>query len=183
MDANRSSGGWLHVARSGAAAGAALTFGYALLFIIYALVRTSTLILGRVELNVAVGALLANAVTIALAALSWACLLALVTAPIGLLTALALRGLLIWLNPPTRRRAAALGGLLAGLVVVTLYLLLQPRAGQYLSPAYPASLLFWFGLPGLVYISAAAWGSVQLHTVGQAPVDGQQRHTEALIAH
>jgi hypothetical protein len=182
MDANRSSDGWLRVARSGAAAGALLTFGYALLFIIYAVVRTSTMILGRVEPGVAVGVLLANAVTIALAALTWACLLALVTAPIGLLTALALRWLLIRLNPPTRRRAAALGGLLAALIVVTLYLVLQPRAGQYLSPAYPASLLFWFGLPGLVYISAAAWGGIQLHAVGQASADGQQRRTEAVIA-
>jgi hypothetical protein len=170
------------VAGTGAAAGAALTFSYALLFIIYALVRTSAMILGRVEPGVAGGVLLANGVTIALAALTWACLLTLVTAPIGLLTALALRWLLIWLNPPTRRRAAALGGLLAALGVVTLYLVLQPRAGQYLSLAYRESLLFWFGLPSLMYISAAAWGGVQLQAVGKAPAGDQQRRTAAVIA-
>ena len=77
MDANQSSGGWLRVAGTGAAAGVLHTFGYALLFIAYALARTSVMIEGRVEPGVAVGPLLANAVTIALAALTWTCLLAL----------------------------------------------------------------------------------------------------------
>ena len=85
--------------------------------------------------------------------------------------------------PPTRRRAAALGGLLAAVVVITLYVVLQPRARQYLSPAYPASLLFWFGLPSLTYICAAAWGGIQLQIVGEAPAGGQRRSGEAVIAH
>jgi hypothetical protein len=182
MDANPSRGEWRRVARSGAAAGAALTFGYALLFIVYTLVRTSAMIVRRVELGIAGGALLANGITIALAALTWACLFALVAALIGLLTAVALRGLLIWLNPPTSRRAAALGGLLAILVVITLYLVLHPVGGQYLSPVYPESLLFWFGLPSLIYICAAAWGSVQLHIICDAPAGEHMRHSEAVTA-
>lgn len=181
MNANQSRGGRLRVAGTGAAAGVLLTFGYTLLFIGYALARTSMMILERVEHSVAIGVLLANAVTVALAALTWACLLALVTAPIGLMTALALRWVLIWLNPP-HHKAAGLGALLATLVAIMLYLLLQPFAGQYLSPAYPASLLFWFGLPSLIYISASAWGSVQLQTMGEASTEGQQPHTEAVIA-
>jgi hypothetical protein len=92
-------------------------------------------------------------------------------------TAIALKWLLAVLNPYGASRRALLIGLLVPFgVVVLLQLALQTALNRPLFDLGGATYLFWFGLPGLVYIGASGLGALWLN---RQLASGANRSTHA----
>ena len=144
-------------ALGGAAVGAGLTLAYALLFILYAVLRSAITILA-VQPSAAL--LAANSISLIIPSLSIAVLVSFFAAGLGALTAVLVRWLLPRFNPRCQPlRAAAIGlGTALGLGLL-LQLALQLGTGLSIFSLQPETALFWFGLPGLVYAAAGAVGA------------------------
>jgi hypothetical protein len=154
----RSSLGWKQMARHGAGIGVRMTLLYAALFALYAVVRSI------IELASHPGPESGDAATVMATVLSLivaSLAIALLLMPISALAGAAMELLLRWLLPRTGERLSIVGTLVVGLAVAfaiadAVQLILLPAVG-FKPLALPLeSWLFWFGLPTLLYIAAAA---------------------------
>jgi hypothetical protein len=144
--------------RQGAFWGAALTFAYALVFCLYAIVRISWTILAAGPLDAGVpGTLAANAACILIAALVMTALLSLSTAALGMVSAILIGRLFLIFKPKEASLQAAWLGV-AGPLLISLLLLPALKLGVGFSPIkLPAETgLFWLGLPLIIYMGAGA---------------------------
>lgn len=142
----------------GAATGLAALLLYVLLFIIYAITRSSLQIIGALGSADGIsGTLIANALSIGIAALSVALLLSLIVAPLGgftMLLAYALAGPLHARSRPGR--AAIVGGTTAALVMLAVQGEVWSALGSFRAAFWPSSYLFWLGLPTLLFVAGIA---------------------------
>jgi hypothetical protein len=146
----------------GAWMGAWLALGYGAVFALYAMMRATFAIVALGPERPA-GTIPAVAVALLYTSLVFALLAVPGAALLGAGTAALIRRLLPRLN---RRGSPARAALIGALTAFTLWLIfytLQTLAlGDRLTWAYPATFLFWIGLPGVVYVAAAAWGARRL---------------------
>jgi hypothetical protein len=158
---------WRKVLLTGAAAGTGLTFAYALLFALYAIVRSSASIWATIppDINL-LGTLSANAASITVASLATAVVLALVMALLGMGTAVVIKGLDSLFNPTHDSQRAILIGCGAALAfVLVCQFAVNMLMGGSLSSLGGETYLFWLGLPALIHIgtgAAGAWTMNQL---------------------
>jgi hypothetical protein len=147
--------------RLGATAGLTALLVYVLVFVAYAIVRTSIQIIGALDLaDRMLSALIANAFSIGIAAISVGWLLSLVIAPLGALTMLlayAATGALHALSNPTR--AAIIGGVTTMAVMLALTVLVWNALGSLQTAFWPSGYLFWLGFPSLFFAAAIALAS------------------------
>lgn len=151
---------WGQTARSGAGFAVRLTIAYAVVFIVYALVRSVLRLLPTPTFDAGlVGTLLAYGVSLALPALVIALILALVMTLLGIVTALIVRGLLSVLNPTHAPLSAILVGAAVALVIAALL-----HVGLGFSPDSLTweTYLFWVGIPSAIYVIVGAVGSWRL---------------------
>jgi len=146
-------------AARGGLAGAGLVFGYAAIFLVYAVLRSSLTLFQSLDGGNLALTLVAYSASLALPALVFACLIAPFAALVGGGTGLLMSWLSARLNPagvPARAiwigSGAALGLALAGLLALRLGLGLS--AVRLTWPTY----LFWLGVPGAIYIIAGGAG-------------------------
>src|SRR3954468_10637703 len=153
--------GWGRTAWYGAEACVALTFLYTLVFIGYAIVRSTLAILATPEIDAGLTAtLIATWAGLALPALVVAALAAIPVALIGALTALAIRVLLaLGSATPTPRRAGASGLAVCVVVSLALLALLTQGMGVSWTPASAATLTFWLVTPLVLYSIAGTVAS------------------------
>ena len=147
--------------RLGAAASLAALLVYVLIFVAYAIARSSLQIIGALDLaDGMLGALIANAFSIGIAAISVGLLLSLIVAPLGALTMLltyAVAGALHARRNPTR--AAIIGGATAFAVMLALTALIWNALGSLQTAFWPSGYLFWLGFPSLFFAAAIALAS------------------------
>src|SRR5215212_8134727 len=155
--------GWGRTAWYGAEACVALAFAYALVFIGYAIVRSTLTIVATLEIDAGLaGTLIATWAGLALSAVVIAALAAIPAALIGALTALAIRALLGLGNAtPTPRRAVASGLAVCLVVSLALLALLTQAMGVTWTPATAATLTFWLVAPLGLYVIAGTVASWQ----------------------
>jgi hypothetical protein len=148
--------GWGRTAWYGAEIGVGLSFLYALAFIAYAVVRSTSVLLGTPNPDGGLaGTLIATWATLALPALMIAALAGILAAAIGALTALAVRMLASFGTArPTPRRAAGSSLAVCLVVCLALLLLLTQGLGLVWTPATAETLTFWLVLPLIIYIIA-----------------------------
>ena len=148
--------GWGRTAWYGAEIGVALSFLYALVFIAYAVVRSTSVLLGTPNPDGGLaGTLIATWAALALPALMIAALAGILAAVIGALTALAARALVSFGTArPTPRRAAGSGLAVCLVTCLALLLLLMQGFGVAWTPATAETLMFWLIVPLMIYIVA-----------------------------
>jgi hypothetical protein len=164
---------WSRTLQIGAGAGVGLTFAYAAVFALYAICRSSLNIWEMTPPEIGMfGTLAANAVSILLASLATACVLAPLMALLGMGTAAAIKWLDAIFNPNRNILRAMIIGVGAALVfVVIVDFGVQMLMGRSLNSLGVETYLFWFGLPGLVHIGAGAAAAWHLHrTIVNDPV-------------
>lgn len=150
--------------RLGALVGLGALALYTLLFIAYAVTRSTLQIVGTLSLGTNVlGTIVANALSIGLAATSVACLLALIVAPLCAFTLLLASWVSRWLNPRSQpRRAALVGASVAALLFALLTSLILQGLGQFATSFWPEGFCFWLGIPGVFFVAAMAWANARL---------------------
>lgn len=152
----------VRAAQRGAWIGVRLALGYGAAFALYSMARATLAILALGPERPA-GTIPAVAMALLYTSLVFALLTVPGAALLGAGTAALIRRLLPRLNrsgSPTR--AALVGALVAFTIWLVFYALQAFALGDRLTLAYPATFLFWIGLPGVVYVAAAAWGARRL---------------------
>ncbi len=154
--------GW--AAWNGAKLAVAMTFGYALLFILYASTRSAITILAAGDSGTGVlQTILATSVSVIWTSLVFAFLLALPASVLGALTAPVIAALLPRLISNHDPRRAFLVGLNISLVIaIVFYIALRFGLQLESNPATAEALLFWLDLPTLIYVIAGGVGGWQL---------------------
>lgn len=155
--------GWGRTAWHGAEACVALAFVYTLVFIGYAIVRSTLTIVATLDIDAGLaGILIATWAGLALPALVVAALAAIPAALIGALTALAIRALLALGDAvPTPLRSGASGLAVCLVVSLALLALLTQAMGVTWTPATAATLTFWLVAPLGLYVIAGTVASWQ----------------------
>jgi hypothetical protein len=143
-----------------------LTFAYALAFLLYAILRSSLTLAATVNPDAGLlYTLIANATSLLIAVLTITFLMVIVTAVLGIITAIAVYGLLSTLNAhKDPSRAVIIGSATCLGVVLLLNLTLQKALGFSWSAMGGEAYLFWLGFPSLIYIVAGGVSSWQLNT-------------------
>ncbi len=146
---------WGVVVRQGAITGAQTSFSYAAVFSVYTVVRAAISVAQAAPAD-AWSTTLALGVTLIYLAAVWGILMAIPAACLGALTAALIK--LVQRMPVARRnpRAATNWGRLVALVVwPLLYLGLHQLLRQRIAPVYLETFMFWYFLPGLIYLVIA----------------------------
>lgn len=147
----------------GITVGFSLVLGYSLLFLVYAIGRSSVQITASLSVREGlVGTLIANAFALLMAVLGFALLFGVIAALGEALLLLIIYGLSALFNPQQLPGRAAWIGLIAtGMPAVALLLFVQQTLGIYVAALWPAGFFFWLGLPCLLFIGATTWLSWQ----------------------
>lgn len=157
---------WLYGPFGGAALGVGLASAYTLLFIMYAIVRSSLVVI-RVNSDVGMlGTLIAYAASFVIATCTITALMAIPAAIVGTLTAFILKRLLFAFNTQhVPQRTVTIGFATCLAIVVILQLGFQRALGFTLSDviANPETYLLWLGIPSLIYLAAGSVASLQLN--------------------
>lgn len=149
------------LALRGALLGLTVTFGYALFFWLYAVLRASTTLWETVNDSAGlVWTWLATVSSLAIAILTIAAILSLVVVPIGAATAV----LIVWLSKRWNRAsrpamAAAIGAIVTGIMAVLLITVLQFAGLQFTWRFWEAWSL-WLIVPLVLFVlagGAASW--------------------------
>jgi hypothetical protein len=154
--------------RLGAVLGFAGALAYGMVFVLYGILHTSLWIIAR-PANGLLPTLLANAVSVVIGAMFFAVWFGLFAALIQAGTLALVYALAGRLNPEGSPRAGAWIGLLAAAgVYLALLMLLRGGPQIVLQVFWRQSFLFWFGLPGALYLALNAWLGSRLR-MGAAP--------------
>ncbi len=146
---------WGKVAWTGAQIGIAATFAYASLFGLYAIARSAGTILDVLGPFAAWGTLTTVALTLAYLVTAFALLLALGPALAGAASALLIAGASRrWNGDRSPDKAIGIGFLVAGLLVVPFLALVRLGLGERFALAHWETVVFWFGLPSFVFVTA-----------------------------
>lgn len=156
---------WREVVRTGALAGAALTYVYALAFLLYATLRATFALVTMPWPDAGLlGTIIATSLSLAVPALVLATLLALPAAVLGAITAMLVYTVVPRLNAARSPvQAALMGGAIALAVVAVIQLGLGYGLEVTVASLTLSTYLFWLGLPAVVYVVAAATGGVRLN--------------------
>ncbi len=147
----------------GVCGGMGLALGYSLLFLIYAIVRSSLQIGASVALGEGLfGTLLANAFALFMAVLGFALLFGVIAAISEGAILLLVYAVLIRFNPQhSPVRAAWIGLFTASIPAVALVIFIQQSLGSYFAALWPTGFFFWLGFPGLLFVGMTTWLSWQ----------------------
>ena len=159
---SRPAPGWGTIIRQGAIAGAQTSLSYAVVFGIYAIVRAALSVADAAPAApLATGAALG--VTLAYLVLIWGGIMALPAGCVGVLTAGVVK--LIQRTPAPRRtpHAATTYGRLVALVMwPLLYMGLYAILRQRIAPVYLETFMFWYFMPGLIYLVLTGYAARRL---------------------
>lgn len=156
---------WGEVVRTGALIGVALTYAYALAFLLYATLRATFTLVTRPWPDAGLlGTVIATTASLAIPALVLATLLAVPAALLGALTAVLVYTVIPRLNAARSPvQAALIGGAIALAVVAVIQLGLEYGLGVTVASLTLSTYLFWLGLPAVTYVVAAAIGGARLN--------------------
>jgi hypothetical protein len=157
-------------ALSGLLVGFAEALAYGLAFAVYAIARSS------LQIGVVLapseglwGTLAANAFSLLLAILVFTLLFGIGAAILEIVMLLLNYELLALLNPQHfSMRAAWIGLITSGILVVAILLFVQRSLGSYFDALWPSGFFFWLGLPSLIFIGVNSWLSWQFGNYRQA---------------
>jgi hypothetical protein len=156
---------WAYGPLGGAAPAMGLAFAYSALFIVYAAVRSSLLVI-RVNPDAGVpGTTVAYFFALAVPALVIAAMMAVPAALIGLIAAPILKHVVAIFNAPrSEGRAITIGSATCLFITVLLLVIFQRMLGFTFADmlANSETFLFWFALPSLIFIAAGGMAARQL---------------------
>jgi hypothetical protein len=153
---------WGQVARQGAVIGAQTAFSYAAVFGLVAVARAALTVheVAPADLWLTAAAI---GITLGYLVVFWSLLLALPAMLLGMATALIVKA--VQLIPATRRtprRAMLTGRLIALTVWPLLYVGLYALLRQRIAPVYLETFLFWYFMPGLIYLVLTGYAARRL---------------------
>jgi hypothetical protein len=156
---------WREVVQTGALAGVALTYTYALAFLLYATLRATFVLVSMPWPDAGlVGTVIATGASLVAPGLVLATLLTVPAALLGALAAALVYAVLLWLSASHLvTEAPLIGGAVALTVVAMIRLGLVYGLGITVASLTLPTYLFWLGLPAVVYVVAAAIGGGRLN--------------------
>lgn len=159
---------WAYGPVGGAAIGVGLAFAYAALFIVYATIRSSLLVI-RVNPDAGVpGTVAGYLFTLAIPALVIAAMMAVPAALVGLFTAPILMRVASKFNPRrSAGRAIMIGSTTCLIVALLLLVIFQRMLGFSFADvlANPETFLFWFVLPAVIFVAAGGLAGREINRV------------------
>ncbi len=152
------------VACKGATAAVAATFVYAVIVMIYVIIRTSATIYRIMPAGERSEILWLNGFSIAYSVAVFSMLMAMVSALIGAIGAIVLWNLLLYFNPKFNLQKTVLLSFAAALSLVTvIYILLRAMLKDWMTVQYHETFIFWFIIPAVICIAVGLIGGIILN--------------------
>ena len=141
------------VAYNGAITGVAAVFAYALLVMMYAIIRSSITIYNIMPNGERSNILLANGFSIAYSVAVFSLIMALLSSLSGAIAGVFLKKILQYFNPNfTNRKAIIISCITAFSLLIIMYLLLYTLLKNWMTFNYIETFSFWFLIPAVIYI-------------------------------
>jgi hypothetical protein len=154
------------VAYAGAKVAIAGVFGYALLVMLYAIIRSSLTIYNIMPSGERSTILLSNGFSIAYTVDIFSLLLAFLSSIAGAVAGVILKKMLECFNPNfIYSRAIVISCIVAFVTLAIMYLLLYTLLKNWMTFSYMESFSFWFLVPAVIFFIACIIGGRQLNTI------------------
>jgi hypothetical protein len=152
------------VAYAGAKLAVAGVFGYALLVMFYAIIRSSITIYNIMSSGERSNILFLNGFSIAYTVAIFSILMGIFSFMAGAIAGIILKKMLQYFNPnSSNRKAIILSCLTAFATLIIMYLLLYTLLKNWMTFNYMESFSFWFLLPAVIYVGACIIGGSKLN--------------------
>lgn len=152
------------VAYAGAKVAVAGVFSYAVLVMLYAIIRSSVTIYNIMPNGEASNILLLNGVSIAYSISIFSILMALLSSLSGAIAGVILKKALQYFNPNfIKRKAIALSCITAFAILTIMYLLMYALLKNWMTFEYIQTFTFWFLLPAIIFFTVCIVGGIKLN--------------------
>lgn len=154
------------VAYKGGELAVAGVFGYSLVVMLYAIIRSSLTIYNIIPSGERTDILINNGFSIAYSVAVFSILMALLAFISGAIAAIILKNALQYFNPNYNiRKAIVISCITAFATLVTMYLLLYALLKNWMTCNYMETFSFWFLLPAAIYVGACIIGGEKLNRI------------------
>jgi hypothetical protein len=151
-------------AYNGALVAVAGVFGYSLVVMLYAVIRSSVNIYNIIPSSEQNKILWVNGFSIAYSVAVFSLLIAVASSLAGAMAAVLLRKLLLWFNPQLHFSKTILVSSITALVLLAgLYLLLYAMLEERITFQYAQTFLFWYAFPAVLFFVAVVFVGVRLN--------------------
>jgi hypothetical protein len=152
------------VAYAGAKVAIAGVFGYALLVMLYAIIRSSLTIYNIMPSGERSSILFLNDFSIAYSVAIFSLLMALLSSITGAVAGVMLKKMLQYFNPSlNNRKAIVVSCVVAFLTLMIVYLFLYALLKNWITFNYMETFSFWFLMPAVIYAAACVVGGSKLN--------------------
>jgi|GEM_PF-3259118 len=154
------------VAYAGAKIAVAGVFGYSLLVMLYAIIRSSFIIYSIMRIGERSNILLLNGFSFAYSISIFSLLMALLSSIAGAVAGVMLKIALQYFNTNFRnRKAIVISFFIAFATLLFMYILLFAILKNWMTFYYIETFSFWFLLPAVIYVGACIIGGSRLNTI------------------
>jgi hypothetical protein len=154
------------VAYNGAIVAIAAVFSYALVVMIYVVIRSSSTIYSIVPQEERTSVIMANGFSVAYSIAIFALLMAAFSAIIGAVSAILLKKILLYFNPEFNVKKAILISFITALIgVIIIYFLLFALLKDWMTLNYIETFSFWFLIPAAIYFTVCVILGSQLNRI------------------
>ena len=155
-----------NVAYAGAKIAVAGVFGYALLVMLYAIIRSSITIYNIMPSWERSNILLANGFSIAYSIAVFSLIMALLSAIVGSIAGVILKKVLQYFNPNFINRKTIVISCITSIVILTIiYLLMYALLKNWMTFNYIETFSFWFLVPAAIFLAVYIIGGSKLNKV------------------
>jgi hypothetical protein len=154
------------VAYAGAKVAIAGVFGYALLVMLYAIIRSSNSIYNIIPSGERNNILFLNGFSIAYTVAIFSILMGMISFITGAIAGVILKKALQYFNPNfSNRKAIVISCITALVTLMIVYLLLFGLLKNWMTFNYVETFSFWFLLPAVIYLGACVVGGSKLNKI------------------
>jgi hypothetical protein len=154
----------INIGYYGALISTAAIFLYALVVMIYVIVRSSNFIFSAMPAGERAGIMVANGFAVAYSVAVFSIVMAIVSSAVGATSAIIIKWSLVRFNNKSdMQRAVFMSGAVAMMVLVIVYIILRTLLKGWMTWQYPETLFFWFGIPAVLFFGACVVGGTKLN--------------------
>ncbi len=154
------------VAYASAKIAIAAVFGYALLLMLYAIIRSSFTIYSIMSSGERSNILILNGISIAYTVTIFSLIMALLSSILGAIAGVLLKKTLQYFNPKfINRKAIIISCIVAFVALIIMYLLLYALLKNWMTFNYIETFLFWFLFPAVIFFIDCIIGGRQLNRI------------------
>ncbi len=170
------------VAYNGAIVAIAAVFAYAIIVMLYVIIRSSATIYSIMPKGERGTILLTNGFSIAYSVLIFSLLMAAISSLAGAVGGVILRGSLIYFNPRfIFRKAVIISCFTALSLLILLYILFYALLKDWMTFDYVETFSFWFLIPAIIFFSACIIGGSKLNKTLETLITEHNNNDKVII--